>query len=58
MREYPDSKKMAHGGTYLLGIDIGTSTVKAVLIEKGTFRVVQERQKKLGTALLLSNYRK
>ena len=40
--------KMANGGAYLLGIDVGTSTVKAVLIERRTFRVVQEKSKQLG----------
>ena len=41
---------MASGtpSAYLLGIDIGTSTVKVVLVEKETFHVVQEQSMPLG----------
>lgn len=36
---------------YLLGIDVGTSTVKVVLVSKAHFRVVQEQCKSLGSHL-------
>ncbi len=39
--------KSSSSASYLLGIDIGTSTVKVVLVEKSTFRVVEERSHSL-----------
>ena len=35
-------------GPLLLGVDIGTSTVKAVLVERGALRIVQEHSVSLG----------